>query len=212
MFDRSTTRLHRSRLIGLIALILGLMAFFANGTPAHAQEQLIDPRIYGSEFLFLPVVSNVSTEPVCNNSAEEIAIADLLITDARQSRAVLTCNPLLVDVARQRAADMAQRDYFDHVNPDGAGPNSMVRSAGYRLPDYYDQSPPGNNVESIAAGFDTAEATWEGWVNSPHHRSHVLAEEPFFTEQSEYGIGYYYEPNSYYQHYWVLLTALPDSP
>ena len=80
------------------------------------------------------------------------------------------------------------------------------------MPDYYDQSAPGNNVESIAAGFATADATWEGWVNSPHHRSHVLAEEPFFTEQTEYGIGYYYDPNSYYHHYWVILTALPDAP
>ncbi len=107
---------------------------------------------------------------------------------------------------------MANRGYFDHVNPDGAGPNSLLRSAGYPLPDYYDQSAPGNNVESIAAGFATADATWEGWVNSPHHRSHVLAEEPFFTEQTEYGIGYYYDPNSYYHHYWVILTALPDAP
>lgn len=205
---------HHPRPSHIIVLLLGLVFFLTVGRPAHAQQQVAAPDAAESQLLFLPQISN--SEPVatasCNPTAEEAAVVALFLYDSLQSRVNALCNPLLTDVARQRAADMAQRSYFDHINPDGAGPNSLVRSAGYRLPTYYDQSASGNNVESIAAGFATADAAWAGWVNSPHHRSHVLAEEPFFVEQIEYGIGYYYDPESYYDHYWVLLTALPESP
>jgi uncharacterized protein YkwD len=202
---------HRSWLNTIAAPLLGLVAFFAMVQPVAAQQQAIKPDDAETHHLFLPAIQNGQAS-TCNATAEEKAAADLFLNDVRQSRSNLVCSQLLSDVARQRAADMADRGYFDHVSPDGVGPNSLVRSAGYALPDYYDQSPSGNNVESIAAGFDTAQATWEGWLNSPHHRSHVLAEEPFFAEQTEYGIGYYYDPESYYHHYWVILTALPDTP
>jgi uncharacterized protein YkwD len=218
VFNGTTRKPHRLRLTLIFTLLFGLVAFFAVATPAQAQQQVADPGDSRSQRLFLPTISNglpaVSNNgsTSCNVTAEEMAAANLFLNDVHQSRSSVVCNPLLADVARQRAADMANRGYFDHVNPDGVGPNSLIRSAGYRLPNYYDESPSGNNVESIAAGFATAEATWEGLINSPHHRSHVLAEEPFFAEQTEYGIGYYYDPNSYYHHYWVILTALPDSP
>ena len=213
----SMNRTARGFLRGLtsfILLVCGLVAATATtGMPVHAFQQVPDPQMYGSNHLFLPQISNSNNvvTATCNATPEEAAIAELFLNDALQGRSAAACNPVLTDVARQRAADMAERGYFDHVNPDGTGPNSLVRSAGYRLPAYYDQSAAGNNVESIAAGFSMADAAWIGWMNSPHHRSHALAEEPFFVDQTDYGIGYYYDPDSYYHHYWVLLTALPDS-
>ena len=82
--------------------------------------------------LFLPAIKNGEAS-ACNATAEEKAAANLFLNDVRQSRPSLVCSPLLADVARQRAADMANRGYFDHVNPDGVGPNSLMRSAGYPL-------------------------------------------------------------------------------
>ena len=210
--DRTAKGMLRG-LTAVVLIVCGLAATLAMAMPVHALQQVTDPSAYGSNQLFLPQISSntdIATAS-CNATAEEAAIADLFLNDARQGRADVVCNPLLNEVARQRATDMAERGYFDHINPDGTGPNSLIRSAGYHLPAYYDQTASGNNVESIAAGFVTAEAAWTGWVNSPHHRSHVLAEEPFFADQTEYGIGYYYDPDSYYRYYWVLLTALPDS-
>jgi hypothetical protein len=155
--------------------------------------------------LFLPVI----IKPACSFSPEEQALSDLLINDPDQQRAVLTCQPILAQVARQRAEDMAQRGYFDHITPEGYGPNYLVRQAGYVLPSYYSTALDGNNIESIAAGYPTAAATWQQWMGSTAHRTQLLGLNSFFAEQSEYGVGYAYNPNSLYKHYWVVITAKP---
>lgn len=54
--------------------------------------------------------------------------------------------------------------------------------------------------ENIAAGYTTPNSVMVGWMNSPGHRANIL-EERF----GEIGVGYYYDPNGEYQHYWVQL-------
>lgn len=151
-------------------------------------------------------------QAACDLNPEERAVADLMINHPDQHRAQLICDPILAQVARARAADMAQRDYFDHVNLDGYGPNYLVTQAGYVLPDWYSQSPDANNIESIGAGYPTAQAVWDAWLVSPGHRRHVLAGEGgtannFYATQEAYGIGYWEEADSRYRRYWVVLTA-----
>ncbi|MCB0211147.1 MAG: CAP domain-containing protein [Anaerolineae bacterium] len=136
-------------------------------------------------------------------------LAELLEQDPGQKRPSLTCNSILAQVAHARAADMAQREYFSHVNPDGHGPNYLVEEAGYILPSFYSDDPAANNIESIAAGRSTAEATWEQWMASSSHRTHLLGLDSFFAEQIEYGVGYVYDADSPYGHYWVVITAKP---
>ncbi|MCL4300460.1 MAG: CAP domain-containing protein [Anaerolineae bacterium] len=153
--------------------------------------------------LFLPLI----IKPACPLSLEEQALANLLINDANQQRASLSCHPVLAQVARQRAEDMAQRDYFSHTTPEGYGPNYLVRQAGYVLPSFYSTALDGNNIESIAAGFPTAAATWQQWMGSTPHRTQLLGLNSFFAEQTEYGIGYAFNPNSEYLYYWVVITA-----
>jgi uncharacterized repeat protein (TIGR02543 family) len=126
-----------------------------------------------------------------------------------QQRPFLKLDPTLSEVARQRAQDMAQRDYFAHVDPDGNGPNYYVEQAGYDLPELYGDSRSGNYIESIAAGRPTAGATWNDFMASPPHKTHLLAEDPFYQEQTSYGIGYAYDASSKYRYYWVVITAPP---
>jgi len=113
------------------------------------------------------------------NPAFEERVAELLTTDAGQQRPTLIHNGILARVARERALDMAERAYFNHTNPDGYGPNYLVRQAGYVLFAGYGAGDDANNIESIAAGFSTPELAWEGWMNSPGHKSHLLGEVPF---------------------------------
>ena len=105
---------------------------------------------------------------------------------------------------------MSGSEYFGHVNPDGYGPNYLVRQAGYPLPTWYDPAPDGNNIESIAAGYPTPDAVWNAWMTSPAHRNHLLGLDPFWADQIEYGIGYVYDPESDYDHYWVVITAYKE--
>lgn len=140
---------------------------------------------------------------------QEQAIASSMMNDSGQKRPFLKLDPILAGVARARAKDMARRNYFSHVNPDGLAANYLVRQAGYVLPDWWGTSPTDNYIESIAAGYSTPQKAWEGWMNSTGHRTHILGLDPFYTAETSYGVGYYYDASSTYKHYWVVLTAPP---
>ena len=193
------------RVRGAVALVLvGLLVVpvghFALAEGVVGQSGSLTPVAY------LPFVA---ANPTCGLSAEEQALADYMVEHPQQQRASLTCHPILAQVARERAEDMARRHYFGHVNPDGFGPNYLVREAGYVLPSYYGTELTANNIESIAGGFSTAEAAWECWMDSDSHRDQLLGSFPFFADQVEYGVGYAYDPASPYRHYWVVITAKP---
>lgn len=177
----------------------------AAAVPAPAQAAPLLPQ--ADELLYLPLVAGPAPGAVCAPSAEEAAIAELMRSHPDQQRPSLTCHPILAQVARERAEDMRDRDYFDHVNPDGYGPNYLVTVAGYTLPSYYSTAPDANNVESIAAGYPAPAAAWEAWMNSDGHRAHLLGEDEFYARQIDYGIGY--ASGGAYGHYWVVITAEP---
>lgn len=152
------------------------------------------------------VISTPTTAKHAVNSQEK-ALAKLIQSYSKQQRSKLVYNPILATVARQRAKDMATRKYFSHTTPDGIGPNYFVEKAGYKLPNFYNKKKNGNNIESIAAGNDTAQKTFDQWLKSPGHRRHMLGETGFYREQTDFGIGYYASPSSPYRHYWVLLSG-----
>lgn len=148
-----------------------------------------------------------SDNNACALTEHEQQIASFMANAPDQQRPHLTCDPRLVEAARQHARDMAERNYLAHTTPDGYGPNYLVRQAGYMLPSQYSTQPTANNVESLGAGYPTAEGVWEGLMNSPTHRTHLLGTTPFFARQTEYGIGY--AEGGTYGYYWVVITARP---
>lgn len=201
---RLLQRLFRSSLALACA---GLIASFAIPLSATAQISLVTASLE-----HLAPVPLVTPAPgtACGLTEHEQQLAAQLIEAPAQNRPELTCNPTLADVARQRAKDMAARDYFAHTTPDGLGPNYLVRQAGYELPSRYSTTKRANNIESIGAGYPTAEGVWQALLDSPTHRTHLLAEYPFYAGQVEYGIGY--AEGGHYGHYWVIITAKPARP
>ncbi|WP_173861704.1 CAP domain-containing protein, partial [Streptomyces aureus] len=100
------------------------------------------------------------------NSSE----ADQVIALVNAERAKAGCGPLSANATLTRAAqghseDMAARDFFDHTNPDGAGPGERVTAAGYPWSTY---------GENIAMGQSSPEQVMESWMNSPGHRANIL--------------------------------------
>lgn len=172
---------------------------------------LLQPGIVRAESpvsVFIPIAPKLSSG--CSLTADEKMVEAELAGGPDQKRTAFVCNPTLTQIARERAQDMADRDYVDHVTPDGYGPNYIVEQGGYDLPDYYGSSLTSNNVESIAAGHETAVAVWSSWMDSESHRMHLLGETDFYAEQVDYGIGHVYVASgSTYRHYWVVLTAKP---
>ncbi|UQI43613.1 sigma-70 family RNA polymerase sigma factor [Streptomyces sp. HU2014] len=85
-------------------------------------------------------------------------------------RAKAGCGPLtqnsLLDAAAQGHSDnMAARGFFDHTNPDGAGPGERVTAEGYRWSTY---------GENIARGQRSAASVMDSWMNSDGHRKNIL--------------------------------------
>ena len=142
---------------------------------------------------------------------EEQEVADFLTGDRGQqrNRNRMTLDPVLTEVARAHAADMARRHYFSHTNPDGNGPNFLARAAGYELPSSWGKSRAENFIESIGAGYATPAAAWDGWMHSQSHRTHLLAQSSFYRDQTNFGVGFYSDPASPFVRYWVIITAPP---
>ncbi|MET9609766.1 sigma-70 family RNA polymerase sigma factor [Streptomyces sp. NPDC006512] len=85
-------------------------------------------------------------------------------------RAAAGCGPLKEDAqlrsaAQAHSADMAQRNFFSHTNPDGADPGARTTASGYRWSTY---------GENIAKGQQTAQSVMDAWMKSPGHRANIL--------------------------------------
>lgn len=97
----------------------------------------------------------------------------------------LALNPFLTIAARAHSLDMANRDFFDHENPDGLDPTDRAQAAGYM----------GTAGENIAAGYDSVDAVHEGWLESLGHRLNVLSLHADFDSgfhYDEFGPGFAY--------------------
>ncbi|MFE0651992.1 CAP domain-containing protein [Streptomyces sp. NPDC059534] len=99
------------------------------------------------------------------SSAADKVIALVNAERAKAGCGALTANATLNKAAQGHSDDMAARDFFDHTNPDGAGPGERVTAAGYPWSTY---------GENIAMGQSTPEQVMESWMNSPGHRANIL--------------------------------------
>lgn len=125
--------------------------------------------------------------------AENFAQEMLAMVNAERSRAgvaPLRLSRELMDACRIRAYEITKN--FSHTRPDGQRFSTVVRDGYYTC------------GENIAAGNDTVAATMDQWMNSPGHRANILK-----SDYTELGVGYFYDPNSQWQHYWVQIFKRP---
>ena len=124
----------------------------------------------------------------------------------------LIWNDTLARVAEEKARDMATRNYFAHVNPDGKGINIMIHEAGYKLVDSWINDPANNYFESLSAGSPTGV---EGIMNlvidegvpGYGHRKHLLGISDFYANLTDIGIGFFKASNSPYISYMCVIIA-----
>ena len=77
----------------------------------------------------------------------------------------LTIDPLLSRAAQAKADDMVAANYWSHTSPDGKTPWTFIAASGYS----YQRA-----GENLAYGFNGANQTIDGWMNSPEHRANIL--------------------------------------
>jgi uncharacterized protein YkwD len=152
----------------------------------------------------LPISTHFSTASAANRSPfpiaaqqeiacpteEELEVLHLL----NQERANENLPPLVIDMrlmesARRHSTDMATNNFFSHTGSDGSSPFDRIADSGYSMR---------SAGENIAAGYRTAEAAVQGWMNSDGHRANILN-----SSYEHIGVGYVYSKNTSYGHYWT---------
>lgn len=102
--------------------------------------------------------------------------------------------PLKVDATVSKVSDIRVEELttlFSHNRADGTTWSSLVKKYNikYKV-----------TGENIAAGQESPKEVVTGWMNSPGHRENIM--DPIFTK---IGVGHYYDPDLYYEHYWQQL-------
>lgn len=95
---------------------------------------------------------------------------------AKNGLPALAANWELSRVARYKANDMRDKNYFSHTSPTYGDPFTMMKNFGiaYRAAG-----------ENIAAGQATAQEVVQAWMNSPGHRANILN-----RTYTEIGVGF----------------------
>jgi len=83
----------------------------------------------------------------------------------------VTLSGTLAGVALGHASDMAEKNYFEHVDPAGHSPADRVRAVGYS------EKLVGEN---IAFGPKSVDEVVQGWLDSPGHCENIM--DPRFAE------------------------------
>ena len=80
--------------------------------------------------------------------------------------APLTKNDLLTTAANTKTNDMFQKQYFEHISPDGTTPAQLVLQTGYNYK---------ATGENLALGDFTDEKDLvDAWMASPGHRANIM--------------------------------------
>ena len=139
-----------------------------------------------------------NTNPACGTNAHAQKLATLIIGHESQQRADLQCNPLLAEIAAQRASDLVNGSESDDLSP-----NELLTENGFRFASFYPRV--GNQVEAVTEEEETPESAIEYLARSYQHRDLVLGNGEFFLRQTQMGVGYY--KNEHNETQYVVLIA-----
>jgi uncharacterized protein YkwD len=187
-------------------ILLCVFASFVPFSPARAAD---DPATLDREQakVAFNYLNQIRADPAA--FASELGITEL--KDVKPIHA-LKWNDALAKAAEAKALDMATRNYFAHVDPDGFGMNIKMHEAGYTLDKLHLQSKEQNNFESCAAGAQSgmrviAILLVDKELESRGHRQHLLGLTAFRAKHTDIGISIASHPKSKFKHYACVLIA-----
>lgn len=126
-------------------------------------------------------------ETVTSDAVEDFVHAEVNDRRADHDLEALEWDGTVASVARAHSYDMADRDYFEHTNPDGEDPfdrfsevDDYCRGYGENIALTWLDSPVDSPGSDEATTYQTAEGLAEGlvdqWMNSTEHREAILEE------------------------------------
>jgi uncharacterized protein YkwD len=153
------------------------IAFFAVRQPIvhYASDVLTFVKEYSGahDDMLQALRQEIFSKPLTTNRAGDRAnlspVEVIRLTNAERADLnldPLVRNTLLDQAATRKLQDMFDRQYFDHISPDGKGPGSLALAVGYSYVVV---------GENLAMGtFESDTALVDAWMNSPGHRANIL--------------------------------------
>ena len=117
-------------------------------------------------------------------------------TQAFTATTPLAWNDTLASAANSHTRNMANGNFFDHLDHEGRTPGDRAELAGYTAKSI---------GENIAAGLDTPRKVVDGWLASPGHCANLM--NPQFREL---GAAYAMDPKSDAGIYWTAMFGTPQ--
>jgi uncharacterized protein YkwD len=192
---------------GLFLAFLGAvaLAFPGTGLPAGGQKAKAPLERAEARKAF-EYLNKIRKEPAKFSKEIGVDLREVMPRDA------LTWNDILAKVAENKALDMANRNYFDHVSPDGFGINVQIHEAGYKLPNEWVKDRGQNFFESINAGSASGRAAIQALILDKEvagagHRRHLLGMTDFYGKCTDIGIGFARRTQSNYRTYMCIIVA-----
>lgn len=169
----------RKRIIAYIILFLLVGGFFYYHlylkSPFFLKEKIINPETPPLSVLSETKEKEISTPPPLKAEKEAIIKSFLTrkgvieITNSerlKNGKKALKENKKLNAAAEKKAQDILEKQYFDHISPEGKGPDYFVSLVGY---EYLAIG------ENLALGnFTDDRDLVSAWMASPGHRENIL--------------------------------------
>ncbi len=141
---------------------------------------------YAGRFLI-----HITGHAVDETAVDRNTFAQEILALVNKERAKVGAKPLhlaedMQKAARVRAVELTIK--YSHTRPNGKECFTVLKKQGCGV------------GENIAAGANSPAAVMKLWMESPGHRKNIL--NPLYEEL---GVGYTYNSNTEFQHYWVQL-------
>lgn len=117
-----------------------------------------------------PAGSSLAGSPAPTRPANPDPEVSVLVDLVNRRRSDLGCDPLtwhegIASVAAAYSLDMQQRDFYDHVDPDGESLIHRLTRAGIAFD--------GVAGENLAIGTVDGTIVYTLWIDSPEHRANI---------------------------------------
>ena len=181
----------------MVPVVMLLLSFLYNNNPFIVKEEAQQA---------FQLINTIRSNP--EKYYKELQLSSKL----RITKTPLRWNDTLARVAEAKALDMAKRNYFNHVNPDGYGINFFINQSGYKLNSDWLKDKKENFFESIASGHDSGIAAVKSLIidegdDTKGHRNHLLGVTDWDASLYDIGIGFVKSDGGDYQSYICIIIA-----
>lgn len=181
----------------MVPVAMLLLSFLYNNTPFIIKDEAHQA---------FELINNIRSNP------EKYYTGLQLNSQLHISNHPLRWNDTLARVAEAKAMDMAKRNYFGHITPEGYGINYLINQSGYTLNSEWLKAKNLSSFEVIGSGQESGVEAVRSLIideadTNKGHRNQLLGITAWDASLYDIGIGFVKSDGSTYQSYTCIIIA-----